>query len=93
MEDGGWIERLSNPQDRRERQVRMTAKAEKALESARHVGDEVAIEALSGFSQREREQLTDLLQRVRTNLSRTADADSATAKSRSETKDVHSKLG
>jgi DNA-binding MarR family transcriptional regulator len=93
MEDGGWIERLSNPQDRRERHVRMTAKAEKALESARHVGDEVAIEALSGFSQREREQLTDLLQRVRTNLSRIADADPATAKSRSETKDVHSKLG
>ncbi|QCP50407.1 MarR family transcriptional regulator [Trinickia violacea] len=77
MEDGGWIERLPNPQDRRERQVRMTAKAHKALESARRVGDEVAVEALNGLSQLEREQLIDLLQRVRANLSRIVDADPA----------------
>ena len=29
MEEGGWIERLPNPDDRRERQVRMTAKAQR----------------------------------------------------------------
>ncbi|TGS24967.1 MarR family transcriptional regulator, partial [bacterium M00.F.Ca.ET.180.01.1.1] len=37
MEEGGWIERTANPQDRRERQVRMTAKAERALGKARKV--------------------------------------------------------
>ena len=93
MEDGGWIDRQSNPQDRRERQVRMTAKAQKALDSARHVGDEVTVEALSGFTQRECEQLIDLLQRVRTNLGRMADADPAPAESTNESKNVHGTRG
>jgi DNA-binding MarR family transcriptional regulator len=69
MEEGGWIERLPNPEDRRERQVRMTAKAEKALDAARRVGDEVTAKALSGFSEKEQAQLMALLKRVRVNLS------------------------
>src|SRR6202012_3843762 len=73
MEEGGWIERRLNPDDRRERQVRMTAKAEKALDSARRVGDEITSEALAGFSRQESEQLIALLQRVRGNLSRIVD--------------------
>lgn len=73
MEEGGWIERLLNPEDRRERQVRMTAKAEKALDSARRVGDEITAEALAGFTRKESEQLVMLLQRVRGNLSRIVD--------------------
>ena len=73
MEEGGWIERTANPQDRRERQVRMTAKAERALGKARKVGDEVALEALNGFSDAEAAQLIALLQRVRGNLSRLVD--------------------
>jgi DNA-binding MarR family transcriptional regulator len=93
MEEGGWIERLSNPQDRRQRQIRMTAKAQKALDSARRVGDVVAAEALRGFTQREHEQLIDLLQRVRANLSRIVDSEPATAESRSETKGVLRKRG
>jgi DNA-binding MarR family transcriptional regulator len=68
MEEGGWIERLPNPADRRERVVRMTPKAERALGKARRVGDEVAEEALAGLSVQEREQLIGLLQRVRVNL-------------------------
>ena len=68
MEEGGWIERLPNPADRRERLVRMTPKAEKALDKARRVGDEVAEEALAGLGAQEREQLIRLLQRVRVNL-------------------------
>jgi DNA-binding MarR family transcriptional regulator len=73
MEEGGWIVRRDNPDDRRERQVRMTAKAEQALDRARRVGDEISAEALAGFSAKEREQLIGLLQRVRGNLSRIVD--------------------
>lgn len=73
MEEGGWIERTANPQDRRERQVRMTPKAERTLGKARKVGDEVALEALNGFTDEEAKQLIALLQRVRGNLSRLVD--------------------
>jgi DNA-binding MarR family transcriptional regulator len=51
----------------------MTPKAEKALDKARRVGDEIASEALAGFSRQESEQLIALLQRVRGNLSRIVD--------------------
>jgi DNA-binding MarR family transcriptional regulator len=73
MEEGGWIERWTNPEDRRERRVRMTPKAERALGKARKVGDEVTTEGLSGFSDAEAKQLIALLQRVRGNLSRIVD--------------------
>ena len=73
MEEGGWIERTVNPQDRREHQLRMTPKAERTLGKARKVGDEVALEALNGFSDEEATQLIALLQRVRGNLSRLVD--------------------
>ena len=73
MEEGGWIERFSNPDDRRERTVRMTAKAEGALGKARRVGDSVAAEALEGLDADERAQLISLLRRVRVNLSSIVD--------------------
>lgn len=73
MEEGGWIERTANPQDRRERQVRITEKAAQSLEKARGVGDVVAGEALEGFSDEERQQLMSMLQRVRRNLSKVVD--------------------
>jgi DNA-binding MarR family transcriptional regulator len=73
MEEGGWIERFSNPDDRRERTVRMTAKAEGALGRARRVGDSVAAEALAGLDADERAQLISLLRRVRVNLSTVVD--------------------
>ncbi|WP_244816373.1 MarR family winged helix-turn-helix transcriptional regulator [Caballeronia sp. Lep1P3] len=73
MEESGWIKRHDDPDDRRARQVRMTAKAEKALDRARRVGDKVTAEALVGLSKQESEQLIALLQRVRGNLSRIVD--------------------
>jgi DNA-binding MarR family transcriptional regulator len=73
MEEGGWIKRHDDPEDRRARQVSMTAKAEKALDRARRVGDEITAEALMGLSKQEREELIALLQRVRGNLSRIVD--------------------
>jgi len=68
MEEGGWITRRPNPDDRRERLVRMTPKAHKALDKARRVGDQIAAEAMHGLTRQEHEQLISLLQRVRANL-------------------------
>lgn len=70
MEEGGWIERRPNPEDRRERMVRMTGKADQALDAAREVGDVVTGQALSGFTEAEVEQFLEFLQRARANLSR-----------------------
>jgi DNA-binding MarR family transcriptional regulator len=73
MEEGGWIERRANPDDRRERQVRMTPKAKRSLDEARKVGDKVAAEGLEGFTDKEIQQFMALLQRARANLSRMVD--------------------
>jgi len=70
MEEGGWIARRPNAEDRRERMVRITEKAEQALDAARHVGDVVTAQALGGFTADEVEQFLEFLQRARNNLSR-----------------------
>ncbi|HEY1609058.1 MAG TPA: MarR family transcriptional regulator [Paraburkholderia sp.] len=68
LEEGGWVVRTDNPNDRRELQVSLTGKAEAVLTRARRVGDEVAAEALAGFTPEEAEQFSAMLQRVRANL-------------------------
>ncbi|HKT95722.1 MAG TPA: MarR family transcriptional regulator [Paraburkholderia sp.] len=68
MEEGGWVVRTPNPEDRRELLVSLTPKAEGALNGARRVGDEVQAEALAGFTPDEAEQFSRMLQRVRANL-------------------------
>jgi len=68
LQEGGWVARTENPNDRRELQVSLTAKAEAVLTRARRVGDEVAAEALAGFTPEEAEQFSEMLQRVRANL-------------------------
>lgn len=68
MEEGGWIARRPNPEDRRERMVAMTEKAGQALDAARKVGDVVTAQALGGFSDAEAEQFLGFLQRARANL-------------------------
>ncbi|WP_109478829.1 MarR family transcriptional regulator [Paraburkholderia sp. C35] len=73
MEEGGWIERIGNPRDRREKQIRITEKAERTLDDAKRVGDQVAAEGLSGLTEDETKQLIALLQKVRGNLTRIVD--------------------
>jgi DNA-binding MarR family transcriptional regulator len=68
MEDGGWIVRRYHPEDRRQRLVSMTTKAERALGAARQVGDQVTVEAMNGLTDAEQAALIQLLQRVRANL-------------------------
>ncbi|HKR38764.1 MAG TPA: MarR family transcriptional regulator, partial [Paraburkholderia sp.] len=41
MEEGGWVVRTPNPDDRRELLVSLTPRAEGVLTGARRVGDEV----------------------------------------------------
>ncbi|MBN3760337.1 MarR family transcriptional regulator [Burkholderia sp. Ac-20365] len=73
MEEGGWIERIGNPRDRREKQIRITEKAERTLDEAKQVGDQVAAEGLSGLTEEESKQLIALLQKVRGNLTKIVD--------------------
>ncbi len=68
MEEGGWIDRRANPDDRRERLVQMTPKARQTLDQARRVGDQITAEALQGLTAEEQDTLVTLLQRVRANL-------------------------
>jgi len=70
MEEGGWIVRRANAEDRRERMVSVTEKAEQALHAAREVGDMVTAQALTGFSVAEADQFIGFLQRARANLSK-----------------------
>ena len=68
MEEGGWVTRTPNPDDRRELLVSLTPKAEGVLTRARRVGDDVQAEALAGFTPEEAELFSAMLQRVRANL-------------------------
>lgn len=69
MEEGGWVERQPDPNDRRARLLVLTDKARDALSPMQIIVDEIYEEALAGLSAEEREDLVRLLTRVRANLS------------------------
>jgi DNA-binding MarR family transcriptional regulator len=70
MEEGGWVSRQADPNDRRARLLYLTDKAHEALPPMRAVAEELYEEALAGLDRAERDQLIHLLSRVRTNLSK-----------------------
>jgi DNA-binding MarR family transcriptional regulator len=73
MEEEGWIERRSDPKDRRTRRLVLTEKARPMIADIALVSNEVRGEAFAGLTDDEDDALIDLLRRVRTNLgSRTA---------------------
>ena len=82
----GWVERRSDPNDKRARRLFLTDKARPILVELREVALSVREEALSGFDAAEQDRLIDQLRAVKENLL-TADetADRATAND-SETK-------
>jgi len=82
----GWVERRSDPNDKRARRLFLTDKARPILVELREVALSVREEALSGFDAAEQDRLIDQLRAVKENLL-TADetADRATADD-SETK-------
>tara|TARA_B110000503_G_C6898691_1_gene309795 strand:+ start:141 stop:596 length:456 start_codon:yes stop_codon:yes gene_type:complete len=69
LERDGWVERRQDLQDRRAKQVFLTNKVEPLIEKIKLVGKEVRNSALKGISASEEQQLTDLLRRMRANLS------------------------
>lgn len=69
LERDGWVERRQDTQDRRAKRVFLTDKVEPLIEKIKLVGIQVRESALKGISASEEQQLTDLLRRMRANLS------------------------
>ena len=69
MEEGGWVRREPDPNDRRARLLFLTDKANAIAGEMRVTADVVYEEALQGFTPSERSQLMHFLSRVRNNLS------------------------
>jgi MarR family transcriptional regulator for hemolysin len=69
MEQAGWVERRPDPHDRRAWLLFITEKAKPVFAEMVAIGREVRAEALVGFSEGERDQVMELLLRVRRNLS------------------------
>lgn len=72
MEADGWVERRSDPEDRRARSLSVTNKAKPVLEQILSTASQTRSEALQGLSNEERTQLMSLLDRVHENLERLA---------------------
>lgn len=68
MEADGWVERRSDPDDRRARSLVMTEKARPIIELIWQVAAETRAEALADLSDSERTLLLELLERVHVNL-------------------------
>ncbi len=69
MEEGGWIERRSDPQDRRVRTIHPTEKARDAFGKVKSLAGEVYEEALAGLSTADRSAIVSGLKAICSNLS------------------------
>ena len=69
MEEAGWVERRSDPRDRRARLLYTTAKVAPMMERMHALAEETREEALAGLPPAERDAMMDQLTRVRANLS------------------------
>jgi DNA-binding MarR family transcriptional regulator len=69
MEQAGWVERRSDPKDRRAWLLYVTEKTKPVFAKMIEVGQDVRAEALQGLTPQERDQILELLLRVRRNLS------------------------
>ncbi len=68
MEADGWVQRRSDPDDRRARSLAVTEKAKPLVAHIWNLGVETRGEALAGLSSEERTQLVELLARIHKNL-------------------------
>ena len=68
MEADGWVQRRSDPDDRRARSLVLTEKAKPILDHIWQLAAETRAEALEGLSTPERNALAELLERVHENL-------------------------
>ena len=69
LEGAGWVERRADPADRRVRRLYLTETARPLMEQFQELAAATREAALGGLNEAERRQLTDLLMKVRTNLS------------------------
>ncbi|HVM84786.1 MAG TPA: MarR family transcriptional regulator [Candidatus Binatia bacterium] len=69
LEDAGWVERRPDPDDRRIRRLFLTETARPLMEQFEQLASETREASLAGLTAEERQQLVDLLMRVRGNLS------------------------
>jgi MarR family transcriptional regulator for hemolysin len=69
MEEGGWVERRPDPNDRRVRQVFPTKKARAVFDEIRTMATDVYEQAFAGMTRAERDALIKGLQTVCDNLS------------------------
>ena len=68
MERDGWIERRADPTDRRAYRLYLKPASTPVLEEVLRIGEKIRAESLAGLSAEQREQLMEMLERVRDNL-------------------------
>ena len=71
MERDGWVERRSDPQDRRLKRVTITSRAKAVWDEINHHAREVMAQAYKGIAPGEIQQAIGTLARVRRNLEET----------------------
>lgn len=69
LEESGWVERVADPADRRARLLHLTDKSREIVEPLRRIVDGLVADMAEGLSERERETLAALLEKVSANLS------------------------
>jgi MarR family transcriptional regulator for hemolysin len=68
MQADGWVERRSDPEDRRARCLFLTEKAKPLVDEIWRLAAETRAETLQGLATQEREVLMELLERLHANL-------------------------
>jgi MarR family transcriptional regulator, transcriptional regulator for hemolysin len=82
MEQGGWVERGSDPNDRRVRLLEPSAKALAAFEGLREMAGRIYEQAMAGMSAEDRAALTRSLELLVANLGRLNCDDAAVDRAR-----------
>jgi len=68
MEEAGWVERRSDPADRRAYRLYMTEKAKPMIDRMNEIGTGLRAEAMAGLSDKDLAKLMDMLMHIRSNL-------------------------
>jgi MarR family transcriptional regulator, transcriptional regulator for hemolysin len=68
MERDGWIERRADPSDRRANRLYRKPKSDQIVDEIQRIAERARNEALAGLSAAERDQMMNLLERIRGNL-------------------------
>ncbi|HEX6785374.1 MAG TPA: MarR family transcriptional regulator [Sphingomicrobium sp.] len=72
LEEGGLVERVADPADRRAWRLHVTARAQPLIEKLRGVADEMTADAFAGIDPKRIEIARQVLGRVRENVSQAA---------------------